>query len=90
MANMFEPGGVRRDDFGKPARQALAVTPNDSNDLTLGSCQAIYVGVAGDLTVIHAGDTASVTYKNAAIGYHPLSVRRVLTSSTATNIVALY
>ncbi len=51
--------------------------------------RALYVGVAGHISVTSAAGTTQV-FKNAAIGYHPLSGVKVNTSGTAaTNIVGL-
>lgn len=73
-----------------PASHAAAITPSDDADLTFAT-RAIYVGTTGDLTVILRDDTAPVTLKSAAVGYHPIQARRVMaTDTTATNLVALY
>jgi pimeloyl-CoA synthetase len=67
-----------------------AVTPSDSTNFTDGACLALYVGVAGDLVVVDNYGHVT-TFKNAAVGYHPIRAVRVnSTSTTATNIVALY
>lgn len=73
-----------------PAVLAAAVTPSDTADLVVKP-RALYIGGAGDLNVdMTNGDT--VLFKAAAAGaILPISVRRVrATSTTATNIVALY
>lgn len=73
-------------------RSVTAVTPSDSTDLD-PYCKALYIGVAGDVTVIPKinADSASVTFKAHPVGYMPIQVRRVLsTGTTATNILALY
>lgn len=75
-----------------PARRATAVTPHDANDLTLYA-KALYLGQAGDLTVIPAAaaDGEAVTLAGHPAGYVPLQVRRVLaTGTTADDIVALF
>lgn len=75
-----------------PAGGYAAVTPNDSTDLPNGVCRALYVGGAGTLVIDSPqGDTA-VAFVGVVAG-STLSVRakRVrATSTTATNIVALY
>lgn len=70
--------------------RAVAVTPNDSSDLS-GVTQAIYVGGAGDLHVTMS-DGSEVTFVGIDTGETlPLRVRRVYaTDTTATDIVALY
>lgn len=77
-----------------PARAAAAVTPHDSNDLT-PYAKSLYVGVAGDVTVIMASDKdptgIPVLFKAHPVGYLNAQVRRVnATGTTATNITALY
>jgi hypothetical protein len=72
-----------------PTPSAVAVEPSDTADLA--KIARIYIGTAGDLTVILANDTAPVTYVGAQTGYHPLLVKRVMhTGTTATNIVACF
>lgn len=73
-----------------PAVLATAVTPSDSADLGFKT-RGLYIGVGGDVNVdMTNGDT--VLFKGASAGsILPISVRRVRsTSTTATNIVALY
>lgn len=72
-----------------PARNAAAVTTHNTNDLPIVA-RALWVGVAGDVSVILAGDEASVILKNVS-GLVPVSVKRVRTTgTTATDIVALW
>jgi hypothetical protein len=70
----------------KAAVRAVAVTKSDSAPNVF---RALYVGTAGDLTVILQGDSTPVTFKNAAIGYHPLSTSKVMAATTAADIVGL-
>jgi hypothetical protein len=70
-----------------PATQAFAITPDTDNDLALWA-RSLYVGTAGDLVVIPADGTASVTFVGVQ-GIVPVAVRRVLATSTADNIVGL-
>jgi hypothetical protein len=86
-----------------PARLAFAVTPNDTQDLTNPSgnntpsyAKALYVGGAGNLAVITAGDGTNsgqgtaVTFLNVPVGWFPVQVRRVMNANTtASDIVAL-
>ena len=81
-----DPGGVGRAAYcpGLP----VAVTPADSD--TSGFIYVgVYVGTAGDLSVIGSeAGAAAVVYKNVANGtFLPISVKRIATASTATNII---
>lgn len=72
-----------------PARSAAAVTPNDSADLT-EPAKALYVGVAGDVSVDLVQGGESIVFKNVQ-GILPVAVKRVnSTDTTATDIVALW
>lgn len=73
------------------ARRAVAVTPHDDNDLA-SNAKALYVGGAGAVAVIAAGDTEAVTFAGVPAGtILPVQVKRVLDTGTdATGIVALY
>ena len=74
-----------------PANKAYSVTGDDDNDLTNGACRAIYVGGAGNINCDLVGGTTVVFSGLLAGVVYPLSVKRVRsTSTTATNIVALY
>lgn len=74
-----------------PAIRAAAVTPGTTE---LSPTRGLYIGGAGDLVVVMAGepgDATSVTFTGVLAGcILPLQVRKVLSSSTATLIVALY
>jgi hypothetical protein len=76
-------------EISDPVPNAVAVTPSDSVDLP-AKTTALYVGIAGDLTVTMLnGET--VTFTAAAAGWHPIRVRRVWSTGTAaTNIVAVW
>ena len=79
------------DTLSAPSSNFVAVTPSDSADLPNGECRGLYVGVAGDLTVDDCNGHTSVLFKNAAVGYHPISCRRVrATGTAAANVNALY
>lgn len=87
MTDEFDNHGYSLDS---PLANGASVTPSDSSDLaTVSRC--LFVGTGGNLVVVlNNGD--EVTLNNVADGsYHPLRVKRVkATSTTATNIVALY
>jgi hypothetical protein len=69
-------------------RNALAVTPSDTQDFAAVPSQALYVGYPGDLTVRTAGGQ-QVTLPELKPGWYGISVRRVMaTGTTAQQIVA--
>ena len=80
-------------DYTAGIKRAAAVTPSDSTDLN-SITRGIYVGGSGNIVVIFADDAdgATTTLTGLATGvWHPMQVRRVLsTSTTATGIVAGY
>lgn len=67
-----------------------AVTPHDTNDLAF-TTRYVFVGGAGNLRVIdEAGNTVTLTGVTAG-SLLPIRVTRILsTSTTATNIAALF
>jgi len=75
---------------------AKAVSPDDDVDLTNNDGDAqpstVYVGVAGNVAVIPAGNTTSVIFVGIpAGGIVPCKVTRVLvTGTTALSMVAVY
>lgn len=74
-----------------PGHNLRAVTPHATDDLPDGTCRALYVGGAGDLTVLAAGDDAAVTFVGVAAGSTiTVACKAVRASSTATDIVAIY
>ncbi len=86
-----------------PSRFYEVVTPSDSVNFTgpgLATsngpsgdslCQAIYIGVGGNMVVIRDDDTA-VTFTGVVAGtIVPVQAKRInSTSTTATNMVALF
>ena len=70
-----------------PATNAVAVTPNDSNDLTFMP-RAVWVGTGGDLSVVMK-DGATVTIPGVPDGtLLPIRVDRIrATGTTASGIV---
>lgn len=73
-----------------PARHAAAVTPNDGADLPYAA-RSLYVGGAGDLSIVTVGGE-TVTLAGVQAGtIVPLCVARVRSASTtATSILALW
>jgi hypothetical protein len=70
------------------ATRAGAVTPDDNTDLA-SETRGIYVGVAGNLSVVMiGGDTVTIPVQ---AGLHPLAVSRIRsTGTTATGLVAVW
>jgi len=70
------------------ANTAIAVTPSNTVDHVNGKADALYIGVAGDVTLIVNG--VAVLFKNAAGMLSVNSTRVNATGTTASSIVALY
>lgn len=73
------------------ARDFKTVTPSNSTSFTDGLSIGLYLGVAGDVSVVtKAGST--VVLKNLTAGViHPIPCTRVnSTDTTATDILAVY
>jgi len=70
--------------------KAVAVTPSDSTNLSFDA-RALYVGTGGNVVVVFP-DNSTVTFTNVQSGsILPVIAKRVnSTSTTASNIVALY
>lgn len=79
-------------DLSAPPRGGFAVTPGAVELATYA--RALYVGGAGDVVVVmtaEGNDAAAVTFTDVPGGsILPVQVRRVLSATTATGIVALY
>lgn len=70
-----------------PAADAVVIVPSDSANQ--GPFRALYVGVAGDITLVTLGGTA-VLFSNVPVGIHAIGCSRVnSTGTTATNMVGL-
>ena len=69
-----------------------AITPSNSADFDdLGVCRAIYVGGAGDISIIDDGGVTTVFVGAQAGSIIPVQTSRVnVTGTTATSLVALY
>jgi hypothetical protein len=74
-----------------PATHGVAVTPDDTVALAVPA-RRIYVGGAGNLTVMLRDDQAPVTLTNCLAGtvYEVWAKRVMATGTTATNLVALW
>lgn len=72
-----------------PAYDAVAVTPDDEEDLPDGPCQALLLEAAGEVKVTTAGGT-EITLPLVA-GYNPVQVSRVWATPTPPgDVFALY
>lgn len=76
-------------DYTYPAKNWAAVSPSDTANMTV--TRGLWVGVGGDVVAVDVDGTAC-TFKNVPSGtLMPIRAVRVnLTSTTATDIVALY
>jgi len=90
---MVIPSDESQVSYGRtpPARNAFAITPNDTN-LLANLTRGIYVGGDGNIVLFMADDESSVTFVGVLAGtLLPLRVARVLsTGTTATNLVGVY
>lgn len=88
MADDWERVGGSLDS---PAKNAAAVTPNDSADLP-NVAVALWVGGAGNVSVDMVGGQESVVFTGVPAGtILPIRVKRVnSTGTTATTITALW
>lgn len=73
-----------------PAVHGAVIVPSDTVALAVLT-RAIWVGVAGDVTLILAGDTAAVTLKAVPVGMLNVCASQVMATGTAaTNMIALW
>ena len=72
-----------------PAQDAVAVSPNDTT--RLNGVRGLYIGGAGNVVVKMDRNTTAVTFTAVPVGtILPVSAVIVMTTTTATNIIALY
>jgi hypothetical protein len=73
-----------------PAYRGAAVTKSDAT--ILPATRGLWVGGAGNVAVVFAGDTAAVTLEGVAAGtLLPIQVTKVMSTNTsATLMVALW
>ena len=72
-----------------PAKFAVAVTPSDVT--VLSPTRGLYIGTAGDLTVVTVGNGATVQFPDVPAGaILPIQVTQVLAATTAAGIVAMW
>ena len=74
-----------------PAINGFAITPSDTDDLT-SRCDALYVGVTGDVqvTLLEMADGDSIVFAGLLPGWHPISIKRVWAAgTTATGLIGV-
>jgi hypothetical protein len=80
---------ARGDAADFPATRLRAITPHDTNELEFAS-KALYVGVAGTLSIVALGDTSPVQLTVPAGAIIPVRAKIVrATGTSASSIVAL-
>lgn len=83
----YDANGVLVPSWG-PAYRLVAITPSDSTVLT--GVRALWVGGAGNLALVAAGDSGTVTVSAVPAGtLLPIAVTKVMAATTATLIVGL-
>ena len=72
-----------------PGQDGFAITPSDITNFNVAA-RAVYVGVAGDISIVTLKDT-SLLFKNAVAGsVIPMMALRVnLTNTTATDLIGI-
>jgi hypothetical protein len=85
---MTQIGTIGDPRASDPAHHAVVVAPNDRIDLPAATT-AIFVGGSGNLKVTMLGGEI-LTFNNVPVGWHPIRVSRVWTSTTATNVIAVW
>ena len=86
MADTF---GNQYAGLESPASNAIAVTKSDATVLT--TTRALYVGGAGNISVVMAGAGNTVVFQGLPAGsLLPIRVTKVLAATTATLIVAMW
>lgn len=84
-----DPYAWSSSDPASPARDAVAITPSDSTNLT-NMAKSLYIGGAGNVSLITAKGTTVSFVGLPAGSLIPVQVSRVMaTGTTATNIVGL-
>lgn len=86
-SNPFE---LSADSVSSPARNCVAIVPNDATDLPVVT-KAIYVGTGGNIVVRTIEGAADVTFANVPTGtVLPIRARAIrATGTTASQIVGL-
>lgn len=83
--------GIGSDALSAPAGDYKPVTPSNSVNLPAGECRGLWIGGAGDITVVSQyGSVATFKAVPAGTVVPIFAVRVNATGTTATDIVALY
>lgn len=69
--------------------QSAEALPAADDDADIGPYRGIYIGVAGNLQIMHVGDTTLVTYSNLPVGLYPLAFKRLGELTTATGLLGV-
>lgn len=78
--NVYEDG---------PGRRLVAITKSDSTELS-ADVRALWIGGAGDVSILCWGDTAAVTLASVPAGtLLPIKAKKVMAATTATSIVGI-
>lgn len=81
--------GFPASQLASPAFNAAAVTPDDNNDLSTVA-RALYIGGTGDVHLVTVNGQTAVFVAVPTGSVLPVMTARVLTATTATNIVAMW
>jgi hypothetical protein len=74
-------------------KKSAVVTPSDTVNVPDAPCQGLWVGTGGNVTlVLHGDDGASPrVLKNVPSGtYLDLAIKKIMTATTALDLVAFY
>lgn len=84
--------GLATEELQRSPRRAVSVTKSDSTDVTKTAKRGLWIGGAGDVSVMYAGDTVAVTLLAVPAGtFLPGEFKRVMsTGTTATSIISFY
>lgn len=81
--------GLLGQAISSPAFHAAAITPHNSTNLDTVA-RAIYVGTTGNIVIVTPNDEV-VTFTSVPVGILPVMAKRInSTSTTASNLVALW
>lgn len=76
---------------GRPGQKCVAISPSDTVNFTDGACRAIWVGGAGNLSIVPPQGSAISIVGATAGSVVPISAIRVdAGGTTATSLVAIY
>lgn len=80
-------GSFRSANDTVSAKHAVAATANDA---IIPVTRALYIGTGGTLVVRMADSQLACTFNNVPAGIFPIQVDVIYSTSTVSNIVALY